>query len=175
MLSCRLKSLAKAKSGIHMNEIEKSSGQRRNLRANALRAAGLMFAMAILGASTLARADDVTVGTVTQVSGNAQIVRAGSGIAAQPGTAVKVHDTVTTQPDASTTLGFGDGSSMALTGGTSIKIEDSAIVNGQTLPSRVTLMSGKVHTNVPDKTTGQQHTIEVDAAYQRVTGPAPNH
>jgi hypothetical protein len=158
-----------------MNKIEKSGYRRRiTHRATAFVAAGLILGLGLLDASVPARAVDAVVGSVTQVSGNAQIQRAGSALAAQPGTPIKVLDTITTQPDASTTLGFADGSSMALTGGSSIKIEDVAIVNGQTVPSRVTLISGRVHTNVPDRTTGQQHTIEVDAANQKVTGPAPN-
>ena len=49
------------------------------------------------------------------------------------------------------TLGFGDGSSLALSGGTSVAIEDSTTMNGQTLPSRVTLITGEIHTIVPDK------------------------
>ncbi len=71
------------------------------------------------------------------------------------------------------TLGFADGSSIALNGGTSVTIEDVKVVNGQPLPSRVTLMSGKIHTNVPDKT-GQQHSIEVDTQSGTATGPSPN-
>jgi hypothetical protein len=158
-----------------MNKIEKSDYRRRiTHRAIAFVAASLILLLGLLDANLPARAVDAVVGTVTQVSGNAQIQRAGNAVAAQPGTPIKVLDTITTQPDASTTLGFADGSSMALTGGTSIKIEDVAIVNGQTVPSRVTLISGRVHTNVPDRTTGQQHTIEVDAQNQKVTGPAPN-
>ena len=158
-----------------MNKIEKNSYRRRiTHRAAVFLAAGLMLGLGLLNPTWPARADDAVVGTVTQVAGNAQIQRAGTAVAAQPGTPIKVLDTITTQPDASTTLGFADGSSMALTGGTSIKIEDVATVNGQTVPSRVTLISGRVHTNVPDRTTGQQHTIEVDAQNQKVTGPVPN-
>ena len=72
------------------------------------------------------------------------------------------------------TLGFGDGSSMVLSGGTSVAIEDSTTVNGHTPPSRVTLLSGKIHTIVPDKTTGQLHSIEVDTPSVKVTGPSPS-
>ena len=129
--------------------------------------------LGLFHAGLQARAED-SVGTVTQITGNAQIVRGGTTVAAQQGTPLKVHDQVTAQPDASVTLGFGDGSSMALSGGTSVAIEDSATVNGQTVPSRVTLISGKIHTIVPDKTTGQSHSIEVDTPNTQVTGPAPD-
>jgi hypothetical protein len=139
-------------------------------RSIALITAGLV--LGLLNATSPARADD-SVGTVTQVSGSAQIQRAGATLAAQQGTPVKLHDRVTTASDASATLGFADGSSIALNGGTSVAIEDASVVNGQTLPSRVTLLSGKIHTNVPDKT-GNQHSIEVDTQSGTATGPAPN-
>lgn len=139
-------------------------------RSIALLMAGAI--LALLSAGSQARADD-SVGTVTQVSGSAQIQRASGTLAAQQGTALKLHDRVTTAPDASATLGFADGSSITLGGGTGVAIEDAMVVSGQTLPSRVTLISGKIHTNVPDKA-GQQHSIEVDTPTVHETGPAPN-
>jgi hypothetical protein len=153
-----------------MKKIESGIDARRTTR----RSVTLMLAAVALGllASTTARADD-SVGTVTQVSGSAQIQRAGATLPAQQGTVVKVHDTVTTQPDASVTLGFSDGSSMALSGNTSIAIADTAAANGQMVPSRVTLISGDIHTIVPDKT-GQPHSIEVNTENAKVTGPSPN-
>ncbi len=134
---------------------------------------GAAALLGLLSVNSAVRADD-SVGSVTQVSGSAQIQRGGATLAAQQGTPVKLHDEVTTQPGASVTLGFADGSSIALSGNTSIAIEDSAMVNGQTVPSRVTLINGDIHTIVPDKTTGQQHSIEVNTANSKATGPAPN-
>jgi len=125
--------------------------------------------LGLLSTSSTVRADD-SVGAVTQVSGGAQIGRGGATLPAQQGTPVKLHDTVTTQPDGAVTLGFGDGSSMALAGNTSVAIEDSVMVNGQSVPSRVTLISGDIHTNVP----GQQHSIEVNTPSTKVTGASPN-
>jgi hypothetical protein len=158
-----------------MKKIELRGGKRSMInRPIAFIATGAILALVLLDASRPARADDA-IGSITQVSGNAQILRAGATLAAQPGTPVRVHDRVTTQPDASATLGFGDGSAIALSGGTSVAIEDSAMVNGQTLPVRVTLIAGNIHTIVPDKATGQQHSIEVDSANATATGPSPNH
>jgi hypothetical protein len=143
---------------------------------NPLRSLALILAAAallpLLPAGSLARADD-SVGTVTQVSGSAQIQRIGATLAAQPGTPLKLHDQVTTAPDASATLGFADGSSITLNGATGVAIEDATVVNGQNLPTRVTLLSGKIHTNVPDKA-GNPHSIEVDTPATHETGPAPN-
>ena len=153
-----------------MRKIESSIDRRRITN----RSIALMLAAAALGlfASTAVRADD-SVGTVTQVNGSAQIERGGATIAAQQGTPLKLHDKVTTPPDASVTMGFGDGSSMALSSSTSVEIEDSTAVNGQNVPSRVTLISGDIHTIVPDKT-GQPHSIEVNTENTKATGPSPN-
>jgi hypothetical protein len=137
----------------------------------AILVAGLMIGM--LSAGSSARADD-SVGSVTQISGSAQIQRGGATLPAQQGMSVMLHDKVTTQPDASLTLGFADASSLALSGGTSIVIEESATANGRAVASRVTLISGDIHTIVPDKTTGQQHRIEVNTENAKVTGPTPN-
>ena len=46
-------------------------------------------------------------------------------------------------------------------------------MNGQIVPSRVTLISGDIHTIVPDKA-GQPHSIEVNTENAKVTGPSPN-
>jgi len=155
--------MKKFESGVAMRKITRPS-------AAFITAAAML---GLLSVNSAVRADD-SVGSVTQVNGSAQIQRGGATLAAQQGTPVKLHDEVTTQPGASVTLGFADGSSMALGGSTSIAIEDSAMVNGQTVPSRVTLINGDIHTIVPDKTTGQQHSIEVNTANSKATGPAPN-
>ncbi len=155
-----------------MRKIELSTDRRRITNRSIV----FILASVILGlldTSSPARSDD-SVGSVIEITGIAQIQRGGATLAAQQGTPVKLHDKVTTQPDASMTLGFGDGSSMALSGATSVAIEDSTTVNGQTLPSRVTLLSGRIHTIVPDKTTGQLHSIEVDTRSVKVTGPSPS-
>ncbi len=155
-----------------MRKIELSTDRRRiTNRSIVFILAGVI--LGLLDTSSPARSDD-SVGSVLEITGNAQIQRGGATLAAQQGTPVKLHDQVTTQPDASMTLGFGDGSSMALSGATSVAIEDSTTVNGQTLPSRVTLLSGKIHTIVPDKTTGQSHSIEVDTPNAKVSGPSPS-
>jgi hypothetical protein len=154
-----------------MKKIESGIDTRRIIH----RSVAFVAAAAVIGllnAASTVRADD-SVGTISQLSGAAQIQRGGATLAAQQGAALKLHDTVTTQPDASVTLGFGDGSSVALSGSTSVAIEESTVVNGQAVPSRVTLISGDIHTIVPDKE-GRPHSIEVNTANAKVTGPSPN-
>jgi hypothetical protein len=131
-----------------------------------------MLCLGLLEAGATARADD-SVGSVSQVTGTAQIQRGGTSLPAQPGTPVQLHDVVTTQPGSTATLSFPDGSSIALTSGTTVTIEDAVAVNGQNVPSRVTLSSGNVHSIVPDKA-GNPHHLEIDTQVGKAVGPSPN-
>jgi len=129
-----------------------------------------MLALGLL-ASSPARADGV--GSVTQISGNAQIERGGATLAAQQGTPVMVHDKVTTQPGASVTLGFSDGSSIVLIGSTSVAVEDMTAVNGQPVRIHVTLISGDIGTVVPDEA-GEPHSVEVTSPNSKAIPASPN-
>jgi hypothetical protein len=131
-----------------------------------------MLCLGLLEAGATARADD-SVGSVSQVTGTAQIQRGGASLPAQPGTPVQLHDVVSTQPGSTATLSFPDGSSIALTSGTTVTIEDAVAVNGQNVPSRVTLSSGNVHSIVPDKA-GNPHHLEIDTQVGKAVGPSPN-
>src|SRR5258708_37294982 len=151
--------MKKIESGIHARPITH--------RSVAFIAAAAM--LGLLNASSTVRADD-SVGSVTQVSGSAQIGRGGATLPGQQGTLVKLHDTVTTQRDGSVTLGVADGRPIAASGSTSVAIDDSTIANGQSVPSRLTLISGDSHTNVPGKTAGQRHSIELSTPNAKGTG-----
>ena len=156
-----------------MNKIKPGDDRSRKRIGNlsvAFLAASVMLALGLL-ASSPARADG-GVGSVTQISGNAQIERGGATLAAQQGTPLMVHDKVTTQPGATVTLGFSDGSAIGLSGGTSVAVEDISTLNGQTIASRVKLISGDIHTIVPDK--AGQPPIEVNTENSKVTGASPN-
>ena len=144
----------------------------KKIRSRSVAFVAAVAVIGLLNASSTVRADD-SVGTISQLSGAAQIQRGGATLPAQQGAPLKLHDQVTTQPDASVTLGFADGSSVALSGSTSVAIESSTVVNGQPVPSRVTLISGDIRTIVPDKE-GRPHSIEVNTANAKVTGPSPN-
>jgi hypothetical protein len=85
-----------------------------------------------------------------------------------------IHDKVTTQPGASVTLGFDDGSSIGLSSDTTVEIENNTTTNGHSQSSHVALISGDIHTIVPDSTTGQQHRIEENTSNAKATGPTPN-
>jgi hypothetical protein len=157
-----------------MNKIKPGNDRSRKRIGN--RSIAFVAASAMLGlglmASSPARADSA-VASVTQISGNAQIQRGGATLAAQQGTPVMVHDKVTTQPGASMTLLFVDGSSIVLSSGTSVAVEDMTALNGQPVPSHVTLLSGDIHTVVQDKA-GQPHSVEVTSPNAKAIGASPN-
>ncbi len=154
--------MKKVESGVHARRI-------------ANRSIAFILGAAMIGlltaAASAARADE-SVGSVTQLSGSAQIQRGGATLPAQQGTPVMVHDTVTTPPSASATLVFSDGSSIALSGGTSVAIQDLGTVNGQTLAGRVKLLSGDIHTIAPDDP--QPHRVQVNTVNSKATGASPN-
>jgi hypothetical protein len=160
--------------GIEMNKIKTGNDRSRKRISNgaiAFVAASMMLAVGLL-ASSPARADG-SVGSVTQINGNAQIERGGATLAAQQGTPVMVHDKVSTQPGASVTLEFNDGSSIVLIGSTSVAVEDMTAVNGQPVPSHVTLISGDIGTIVPDEA-GEPHSVEVTSPNAKAIGASPN-
>jgi hypothetical protein len=157
-----------------MNKIKPGNDRSRKRIGN--RSIAFVAASAMLGlglmASSPARADSA-VASVTQISGNAQIQRGGATLAAQQGTPVMVHDKVTTQPGASMTLLFVDGSSIVLSSSTSVAVEDTTAVNGQPAPSHVTLISGDIGTVVPDEA-GEPHSVEVTSPNSKAIPASPN-
>jgi hypothetical protein len=133
--------------------------------------AGAAAGLLIMGTS--ARAGEV-VGRVINATGGAQIQRAGVALPANDGAQIELHDQVITQPGSTVKLGFADGSSLALDASSSVSIDDAAIVNGNAVPSRVTLLGGKIHANVPDKASGSPHSIEVDTPNTRSNSRVPS-
>lgn len=153
-----------------MRKIESATHPRRIVNRSIVCILGAAM-IGMLIATSAARADD-SVGSVTQLSGIAQIQRGGATLPAQQGTPVMIHDTVTTQPGASATLVFADGSSIGLSGGTSVAIQDRGTVNGQTLAGRVKLLSGDIHAIAPNEP--QLHRVQVNSENSKATGASPN-
>jgi hypothetical protein len=119
-----------------------------------------IVALAICSADARAGAGE-DVGSIAIVSGTAQIERGGAVLAAVSGTIVQVHDRVSTMREASLTLEFSDGGSIALGESSSVQIEQGSGAGGGPGVNRVMLLSGRVHTMVPDKLTAAGRTIEV--------------
>lgn len=113
------------------------------------------------------------VGSILSVSGAAQIERGGAVIAAVSGTMVQVHDRVSTLRDASLTLEFSDGGAISLGESSSVQIEEASSAGAGPGTNRVMLLSGRVHTVVPDKS-GAGRTIEVDTPASKTYGTPAN-
>jgi|ERR1700722_3348213 len=103
-----------------------------------------------------------TVGTITQLTGAANIQRAGATIAAAPNMPVMLHDRIATEPNASLTIGLVDNSSLQLGSASSIVIDDSVMVNGVGAPSKVGLLQGDLHSLIVGAMKGSSTTFEVN-------------
>jgi hypothetical protein len=102
-----------------------------------------------------------TVGTITHVTGAANIQRAGATIAATPNTAVMLHDKVITQANSSMTIAMVDNSYLQLGASTTLTIDESMMVNGVGAPSKVSLTEGALHSVINGAMRGSTTTFEV--------------
>jgi hypothetical protein len=89
-----------------------------------------------------------TVGTITQITGAATIQRPGATIGAAQNMPIMLHDRITTEASGSLTIGLVDNSSMQLGPSSTITIDESVLVNGVGAPSKVGLVSGKLHSTI---------------------------
>lgn len=102
-----------------------------------------------------------TVGTITQVQGEASINRNGATTPATLNEPVMLHDKITTGPNGSLTIGMVDNSSMQLTASSALTIDDSVLVNGVGAPSKVGLLSGDLHSVILGAMRGSSTSFEV--------------
>jgi hypothetical protein len=102
-----------------------------------------------------------TVGTITQVSGTANILRGGSNLAAAKQMPILLHDRLTTQAGSSVTIGMIDNSSLQLGENGILTIDDSMLVNGVGAPRQVGLLGGQLHALINGAMRGSSTTFEV--------------
>jgi hypothetical protein len=103
-----------------------------------------------------------TVGTITQLTGAANIQRAGATIAAAPNMPVMLHDRISTEPNGSLTIGLVDNSSLQLGSASTLVIDESVMVNGVGAPSKVGLLQGDLHSLIVGAMKGSSTTFEVN-------------
>ena len=121
----------------------------------------LLAMLAIVAVVPAAQAQN-TVGTITQIQGTANIQRNGATIAAVPNLPVMLHDQITTDANASLTIGLVDNSSLQLGAASTITIDQSVLVNGVGAPSKVGLLNGDLHTVILGAMRGSSTTFEVN-------------
>jgi hypothetical protein len=102
-----------------------------------------------------------TVGTITQLTGTANIQRGGATIAAAPNLPIMLHDRIVTDANGSLTIGLVDNSSLQLGPSSTLVIDDSVMVNGVGAPSKVGLLSGDLHSVILGAMRGSTTTFEV--------------
>ena len=119
-----------------------------------------MLALAMLAIGSTARAQS-TVGTVTQVQGVANIQRGAQNIVVVANLPVEVHDKITTQPNASLTIGLVDNSAIQVAQNTTLTIDESVLVNGFGAPSKLGLIGGKIHSLIVGAMRGPTTSFEV--------------
>jgi hypothetical protein len=124
-------------------------------------AALLALATVLMAAAEPAAYAQTTVGTITQVSGTANILRGGSNLAAAKNMPILLHDRLTTQAGSSVTIGMIDNSSLQLGQNGILTIDDSMLVNGVGAPRQVGLLGGQLHALINGAMRGSSTTFEV--------------
>jgi hypothetical protein len=102
-----------------------------------------------------------TVGTITQVQGEASIERNGATTPATLNEPVMLHDKIMTGPNGSLTIGMVDNSYMQMTASSTLTIDDSTLVSGVGAPTKVGLLSGDLHSVIQGAMRGSSTSFEV--------------
>lgn len=129
-------------------------------RASAITILGLTFAMAGLLRATPADAQNV-VGSVTRMSGSAQVLRAGATLNAAPGMALQLHDRVTTSSGADLTITLADGSTLELGESAVLVIDESVVTGGARASTKISLFGGSLSSIVTAALRGAAPNFEV--------------
>jgi hypothetical protein len=125
-----------------------------------------LAALSALATVLMAAAEPVayaqnTIGTITEVSGTANILRGGANLAAAKQMPILLHDRLTTQPGSSVTIGLIDNGSLQLGQNGILTIDDSMLVNGVGAPRQVGLLGGQLHALINGAMRGNSTTFEV--------------
>ena len=124
-------------------------------------AALLALATVLIAAADRAAYAQNTVGTITEVSGTANVLRGGSNLAAAKQMPIQLHDRITTQPGSSVTIGLIDNGSLQLGQNGILTIDESMMVNGVGAPRQVGLLGGQLHALINGAMRGNSTTFEV--------------
>lgn len=124
-------------------------------------AALLVIAMTLGAAFESAAYAQDAVGTITQISGGANVQRGASTLVATNQMPILLHDRITTQAGGSVTIGLIDNSTLQLGENGILTIDQSMLVNGVGAPSRVGLLGGMLHAKIKGAMRGSSTTFEV--------------
>jgi hypothetical protein len=97
-----------------------------------------------------------SAGSISTLSGNVTVERAGKSIAAVRGTALHVGDKLTTGPNGRITIRLSDGSQVELNDSSSLVLTENVInPDGARASTKITLLSGLVRSLVKVSSGGQ--------------------
>jgi len=119
-----------------------------------------LLTMLMVAAEPAAYAQNA-VGTITDVSGTANVLRGASNLVAAKQMPILLHDRLTTQPGSSVTIGLIDNSTLHLGENGILTIDDSMLVNGVGAPRQVGLLGGELHAVINGAMRGSSTTFEV--------------
>lgn len=118
---------------------------------------------------SIARAQQ-TVGTVTQLSGSAQIQRAGATLPVAQGTPVELHDRLTTAAKSTAVVMLTSGSTLTLYDGTNVVFDQSVVGGGNAGSTNLRLVEGAMRSVVRALVPSQSFEIHTPNAVASVRG-----
>ncbi len=127
-----------------------------------------LFSLTIWFAPSIARAQQI-VGTVTELSGSAQIQRAGATISVVQGMSVDLHDRLVTSVASSATVRLTSGITMTLGEHTNLTFDQNVTTSG-TGPTLLNLVEGGLRSIVPVLLGTQSFEIHTPNATTAVRG-----
>ena len=127
-----------------------------------------LFSLTILFAPSIARAQQI-VGTVTELSGSAQIQRVGATISVVQGMSVDLHDRLVTSVASSATVRLTSGITMTLGEHTNLTFDQNVTTSG-TGPTLLNLVEGGLRSIVPVLLGTQSFEIHTPNATTAVRG-----
>ena len=119
----------------------------------------VMIGAMVCGAAASALAQNV--GTITRLDGTAQIERGGQTLSAANHMAVALHDKITTDANGWVTITMIDDSSLSLGASSTLTIDESMTIGGVAAPSKVGLVTGRLHSVISGAMKGTNPTFEV--------------
>jgi hypothetical protein len=127
-----------------------------------------LISLTVLFAPSIARAQQI-VGTVTELSGSAQIQRAGATISVVQGISVELHDRLVTSVASSATVRLTSGITMTLGEHTNLTFDQNVTTSG-TGPTLLNLVEGGLRSIVPVLLGTQSFEIHTPNAITAVRG-----
>ena len=128
-----------------------------------------LISLTVLFAPSIARAQQI-VGTVTELTGSAQIQRAGATIAVVQGMPVDLHDRIITSPNSDAIVTLASGITLTLGEHTNLSFDQNAASVGAPAPNQLNMLQGALRSVVPVLQPTQSFEVHTPNASTAVRG-----